>query len=130
VNWKLVFLVSGFGFVMGIATVFVIPPAAEPFCWAVILLISAYLLARHAPGLYFVHALAVGLLNSVWVVSAHMFWFERYLAGHPREAAMLIRMPLTPRAMMAVTGPLVGLVSGAILGLLTLIAQRVVVARR
>jgi hypothetical protein len=49
-------------------------------------------------------------------------FFERYLVGHAQEAAMRKSMPLAdaPRLMMAITGPVVGLISGMVIGLLAL----------
>jgi len=49
-NWKLILQLSLFGLVMGVATVFFISSSVEPFCWLVVFLISAYTIARGAPG--------------------------------------------------------------------------------
>jgi uncharacterized membrane protein len=49
---------------------------------------------------------------------------DQYIATHPKEAAMMKSMPLSPRAMMAMTGPLVGVVSGLVLGLFAVIAHK------
>ncbi len=46
------------------------------------------------------------------------------LAHHPREAAMSAGMS-SPRLMMLATGPVVGLVSGVVLGLFAFIASNV-----
>jgi hypothetical protein len=121
-DWKSIFQLSLFGLAMAIATVFVIPPNVEPVCWLVIFLICAYAIARQRPRGRFVHGLVLGLANSVWITAAHILFFDRYIAGHAQEAAMLNSMPLAnaPRLMMAITGPLVGLVSGIVIGLLAL----------
>jgi len=70
----------------------------------------------------------VGLANSVWVTGAHMLFLDQYLARHPREAAMMSSMPMPthPRLMMAVTGPVIGLVSGIVLGIFAVVATRLV----
>jgi hypothetical protein len=121
-DWKLIFQLSLFGLAMGIATVFLIPPNIEPVCWVVIFLICAYVIARRRTNGRFVHGLLLGLANSVWITAAHILFFDRYIAGHAQEAAMMKSMPLAdaPRLMMAVTGPVVGLVSGILIGLLAL----------
>ena len=128
-NGKLLLLLSMFGLVMALATVFVIPPAVEPFCWLLILPVCAYYIARRAPGSYFLHGLLLGILNSVWITGAHLLLFDQYLAHHPREAEMLRTMPLAPRPMMLLTGPIVGVVSGIVLGILALIVHRVLSTR-
>jgi len=130
-NWKLIFLLSLFGLAMGIATVFVIPPTIEPGFWLVIFAICAYLLARRRPGLLFPHGLLIGLVNSVWITAAHVIFFDRYLAGHPREAAMMQSptLPTSPKMMMVLVGPIVGLLSGIILGLFAMLAGKLVRSR-
>lgn len=129
-DWKLTFQLSMFGLAMAIATVFVIPPTIEPLCWLVIFLICAYVIAKRRPTGRFVHGVVLGLANSVWITAAHILFFDRYLAGHAQEAAMMKSMPLAdaPRLMMAVTGPVVGLISGILIGLLALGAGKLVKA--
>src|SRR5687768_12813097 len=114
-NDKLVLVLSLFGLAMGIATVFWIPPTVEPFFWLVALGISAWQIAERAGAHYFLHGALVGLANSVWVTTAHVLLFDSYIAGHPREAAMVAGMG-SPRLMMAAVGPAIGLVSGCIIG--------------
>ena len=127
-DWKLIFQLSLFGLAMGIATVFAIPPNVEPAFWLVIFLICAYAIAKRRPSGRFVHGLLLGSVNSVWITSAHVLFFDRYLAGHAQEAAMMQSMPLAnhPRLMMAMTGPVVGLVSGVLIGLLALGAGKLI----
>jgi hypothetical protein len=124
-DWKLIFGLSMFGLVMGIATVFWIPSNIEPFCWLAIFLISGFAIGRsaHWP---FVRGVLVGLANRVWITGAHILFVGQYLANHAREAAMMKSGPLpaSPRVMMALTGPVVGLISGIIIGLLGLLASK------
>ena len=131
-NWKLILQLSLFGLVMGIATVFFVSSSLEPFCWLAIFLVSAYAIARGAPGRPFLHGVCVGLANSVWVTGAHILLVNQYLAGHTREAAMMSSGPLAthPRLMMAITGPLIGLVSGIVLGIFAVVAVKLVGASR
>jgi uncharacterized membrane protein len=55
-------------------------------------------------------------------------FFHRYLAAHAQEAAKMNSMPLptSPRRMMAIVGPLIGLVSGVLIGLLALAAGKLI----
>jgi thiamine transporter ThiT len=125
-DWKLIFELSLFGLAMAIATVFAIPSNVEPAFWLVIFLICAYVIARRRQTGHFTHGVVLGLANSVWITAAHILLFERYIAGHAQEAAMMKSMPLpdSPRLMMAIFGPAVGLVSGMIIGLLALAAGK------
>lgn len=127
-NWKLIFQLSLFGLAMGIATVFVIPSKIEPAFWFGIFLFCAYAIAKFSPGRHFLHGLLLGLANSVWITAAHILLFDRYVAGHAQEAAMMQNpsVPLSPRAMMAIVGPVIGLISGVVLGLFSFIAGKLI----
>jgi len=125
-NWKLIFQLSLFGLFMGIATVYFIPSNIEPFCWLAIFLFCAYVIARTCVSARFLHGLLLGLANCVWITAAHVLLFSQYLAHHAQESAMLANTPLPthPRLVMALGGPVVGLISGVIIGLLALAAGK------
>ena len=127
-KWRLIFQLSLFGLGMGVATVFVISSTIEPLCWLVVFAISAYLIARRTVDRRFLHGVLTGLANSVWVTAAHVAFFEAYIAHHAREAAMMSSMPMPthPRVMMLLTGPVIGLLSGIILGIFALVASKFV----
>ena len=125
-KWKLIFLLSLFGLAMAIATVFVIPSNIEPVFWLAIFLICAWIIATRAPGRFFLHGLLVSIVNSIWITAAHTLLFDQYIARHAKEAAMMKAMPMAPRLMMIITGPVVGIVSGIILGLFAWIASKIV----
>jgi hypothetical protein len=124
-NWKLVLALSGFGLAMGIATVFVIPSKVEPLFWLVIFVVCAIVIAKRAPGRHFLHGFSVSLVNSLWITTAHIAFFDHYVASHPQEAEMMNGMPIAGRAAMALTGPIVGLVSGLVLGLFSFLASKI-----
>lgn len=124
-NGKLVLLLSLFGLAMGLGTVFFIPPNVEPVFWVVILFLSAYIIGKSSTARPFLTGFLLGLANCVWIVLSHALFADRYLANHPQEAAMLKSMPgFSPQLAMMVTGPLAGIVSGIIIGLLSLLAAK------
>jgi hypothetical protein len=125
-NWKLVLQLSIFGLGMALGTVFVVPSKVEPIFWLAIFLGCAVLIARRAPGRPFLHGFCTSLVNCVWITSAHILFFDTYVAGHAQEAAMLQGAPLPGRVMMALTGPVVGVISGIVLGLIALAASKLV----
>jgi hypothetical protein len=129
VSWKLIFVLSLFGLAMGVATVFVIPSSIEPFCWLGIFLVCAFILAKRAPGKYFLHGLCVSLVNSLWITIIHVALFDKYIATHAKEAAMMMQAHwATPKVMMLVTGPVIGLASGIVLGFLAWVMSKFVVS--
>jgi hypothetical protein len=125
-NWKLNLQLSLFGLAMGMATVFLIPPNLEPAFWLPIFLFCAYIIARRCLTGRFVHGLFLGIANSVWITAAHVVFLTQYLATHAQEAAMMKSMPLpdAPRLTRVLTGPIVGLISGAIICLFALISGK------
>jgi hypothetical protein len=125
VNWKLILQLSMFGLAMGLATVFFIPSTIEPAFWLVIFLFCAYVIAKQCPTRRFAHGVVLGVANSIWITGAHVILFDQYIASHAREAEAMKAIPLPPQAMMLVTGPVVGVVSGIVIGLLALLAGKV-----
>jgi hypothetical protein len=124
-NWRLIFMLSIFGLTMAVATVYVVPPSVEPFLWLAIFAVCAFFIARSGAKRPFLHGLLVSIVNSVWITTAHVALADDYLARHPQEAAMAASMS-SPRLMMVVTGPIVGVVSGLILGLFAWVASKFV----
>jgi hypothetical protein len=130
-NWKLVFLLSLFGLAMAVGTVFVITSKMEPWFWLAIFVICAWAIAAQAPRKFFLHGFLVGIVNSVWVTAAHVLLYDPYIVHHPREAQMMANGPMAqhPRLMMAIVGPIVGILSGLVLGLFAWIASKLVRSR-
>jgi hypothetical protein len=127
-NWRLVLQLSMFGLAMGFGTVFLIPSTIEPVFWLVIFVVSAYVIARRVPERRFAHGVMLGIFNSIWITTAHVALFDQYLAHHPEEAQMMqsmsVSMPVSPRLFMLMMGPMVGVFSGAVIGVLALIAGK------
>jgi hypothetical protein len=125
-KWTLIFLLSLFGLVMAFLTVFVIPMKLEPLFWLVIFILCAYLIAKNAPGKFFLHGFLVSIVNCIWITAAHLYFFHSYMANHEKMAKMMIDMPMSnhPHRMMAATGLLTGIVSGLVLGLFAFIAGK------
>jgi len=126
-NAKLILQLSLFGLAMGLGTVFFIPSAVEPICWLLVFIVCAYFIGKRAPRLHFLHGLLLGLANSVWVTASHILFVDRYLTTHAREAAMMASSPNfgSPRLMMLVVGPVVGIISGIVIGVLAWIAGKI-----
>ena len=127
-NKKLIFQLSLFGLAMAIATVFWIPSNIEPIFWLTIFIACAFLIAKNCSEKYFLHGFLVSLINCFWITSAHVLLFSFYIANHPAEAAMSAKMPTPehPRLMMLIMGPIIGIISGLVQGLFSLIAGKIV----
>ena len=125
-NWKLILQLSLFAVGMGLATVYFISSNVEPMFWLPILLLCGYLIASHAPGRLFAHGVALGLVNSFWITVSHILFFTQYIANHAQEAEAMKSMPLpdSPRLMMAMVGPVIGLISGIVIGVFAVLAGK------
>ncbi|PTQ95685.1 hypothetical protein C8P68_105192 [Mucilaginibacter yixingensis] len=125
INLRLCFLLSLFGLAMALATISFIPTQTEWMFWLPIFLVCAIIIARRAPGKYFWHGMITCLLNCVWITGLHLSFFDTYTAHHPDMAAMQPKsgyFAVHPRQMMLMVGPFVGIASGIILGLFSVIA--------
>ena len=118
-NWKLILTLSIFGLGMAIATVSIIPSNIEPAFWLVIFLVSAWAIGKNAPGKYFLHGFLTSLVNCVWITSIHIIMSDTYIANHPMEMEQGRKMfgDMPQKEAMAIMGPIIGIVSGIVLGL-------------
>lgn len=125
-NKSLIFKLSLFGLAMAIATIYVIPSTIEPVFWLIIFIICAYIIAKQCSGNYFLHGFLVSLANCVWITLAQVLLYNTYIANHPEIATMKMPMPTHPRVMMLLIGPIIGIISGLVLGLFAVIASKMV----
>ncbi|TWF39869.1 hypothetical protein FHW36_105309 [Chitinophaga polysaccharea] len=125
-NWSLIFKLSLFGLAMALGTVYFIPSNVEPFCWVVIFIICAYFIAKYCTARFFQHGFMVSIFNCVWITAIHILLFKTYLSWHPKEAEMMTHMPLpdSPRLMMLLTGPVIGVITGLVQGLFAYVASK------
>ena len=58
--------------------------------------------------------------------SEPILFFTQYIANHAQEAEAMKSMPLpdSPRLMMAMVGPVIGLISGIVIGVFAVLAGR------
>ncbi|MCX6154187.1 MAG: hypothetical protein NT007_08505 [Candidatus Kapabacteria bacterium] len=103
---------------MSILTVYVIPSSIEPIFWLIIFIVSAYIIAKTCKQKLFLHGFLTSLANCVWITCAHILLFNDYIAHHSNEAEMMANMStnINPKLMMLITGPIIGIISGLILG--------------
>ena len=127
-NWKLLLLLSLLGLAMGLATISLVGQRIEPACWLVVFVFCAWMIVRQSPGRFFLHGFVLGLLNCVWVTGAHVLFFNTYMANHPQMVEMSHKMPFPyhPKWGMLLMAPFVGIASGIVIGLITLLVKAIV----
>jgi hypothetical protein len=121
-NWRLIFALSLLGLAMAIGTVFFIPASLDFVLWPIVILISAYLIGKNATKSFFGHGFVLGLVNCVWVTGMHVLFAPTYLLHHPQEAEMGLKMGnIDPQEAMLLVGPVIGIISGVVIGLLAMV---------
>lgn len=127
-NWKLIFLLSLFGVAIAVASLFGWTRGIEPFLWLIIFVLYAWWIAKNAPGKYFLHGLLASVLNGIWISIIHAAFFSLYVRNNPQMLEGFRRLPpsLSPRAMMLIIGPIVGVIFGVLAGLFAVVGSRIV----
>lgn len=128
---KLVGMLSVAGVVMGIASVMGWTQHREGVLWVVIAIASAFVIAREAPGKYFLHGLWSGLLAGIASSLIQCGMYGTYIANNPDTAAQIQTMPANwnPRVMLLIFAPLLGFANGLVIGLLSWLGARMLKPR-
>lgn len=128
INWNLVLRLSLFGLAMAILTVFWIPQSVEPLVWLVIFVLCAYFVAKQVATGHFLHGFLISIVNSIWITTLHVVFYEVYMNHHPELMEVNTHLPMQnhPRVFMAVTGPFVGAVFGLVLGFFCFVGSKLV----
>lgn len=106
-RWGLVVSLSMFGLAMALGTVAVIPSRLAALLWIAIFFVTSILIARRAPGRFFLHGFLVGLINWFWVTASHVAFHAAYLAHHASDfaARQAYTLPAMPAPIAAIVGP-------------------------
>ena len=123
-NWNLIFALSLFGLAMAVGSLFGLG-MAEPLLWLVIFIICAWLIAKRAPGKYFLHGFLVSIVNSIWITAIHATFFTIYAKNNP-QFVQSAPPGWDPRVIMIISGPIFGIIFGLIAGLFAFVASRIV----
>ena len=126
-NLRLVACLSCFGVVLGVASVLgVIHPGQERWFWLVTAVVSIIVIARAAPGRYFMHGFLVGLFAGMLAPLIQGLAFNSFLAHNPSADEAFKRLPasIPPRVLVICTAPVLGIATGLILGLFTWLAGK------
>ena len=109
---------------MGILSVNGLTQKREPVFWFLGGVIAAFILARNLSTHLFVHALSIGVLWGVLNGLIQSIFFERYLEKNPKyRESYQKKLPVKPRYFVLIAGPIIGLVTGAVIGGLSLLVR-------
>ncbi len=113
---------------MAIFTVFLLPYYMDIFFWIPIFLVCAFLIAKNAYDSYFLHGLWTGIAIFLWVAVIHVLLYTKYIFANGPVIGILAKLPkiASPRIMLLIYLPLLGVACGVIIGLLSVIASKFV----
>jgi len=128
-NLKLILQLSLFGLIMAFATVSLIPEKVEFVFWLAIFVFVALVIAKAAPGKYFLHGFLVSVFNSIWITAVHIIFVNSYNIHHPDMAKMSENagyFTTHPRIMMLCMAIPFGVMFGLFQGLFAFVASKLV----
>ncbi|MGH9778755.1 MAG: hypothetical protein ACRD5I_10135 [Candidatus Acidiferrales bacterium] len=126
-NWKLILSLSGFGVLMGVLSVLGLVSRVEGWLWLAIGVFCAGWMGTQLPERRFWHGFLVGLIGGGAAPAIQALFFSTYVANNPEfnQAAAQLPPGISPIILTLVTIPLGGLLSGVVLGLLTMLAGKI-----
>ena len=125
-KWKTILLLSLFGILMGLNSVFGIVKNIEWLLWLIIAIVSAYILNKQTKKLLVTHAVITGLFMGILNAIIQSSLFDMYLANNP-EIEGFKQWPITiePQDFLLMAGPFMGIVYGLVIGLFALLIKKI-----
>ena len=122
-NWKMIFLLSGLGVLMGLAGVYGWMSGFEIWIWIGLMLIAGALLGNTVKTKHFWNGFLTAALWSVLAGIIEIALLDTYLANNPETAAKFENMSegFSPALAFLISIPFGAAISGVVLGLLTLL---------
>jgi Na+/serine symporter len=119
-NWKLVVSLSGLGVLMGGASVLGLTRGSEGVLWLILAALATVVIVRKAQTRPLLHGFFVGFIGGGLAPVVQSLFFATYLANNPEVAEPFSRVPsgLGARYFVLILAPVIGLVSGVVLGLM------------
>ena len=127
-NWKWIIRLSSFGIVMGLASVMGLTKGIEGWFWLIIGLICAYTLVRFVESRHLLHGFIVGLIGGGVAPLIQAAMFSTYVGNNSAVAEKFGQIQtqtgFEPRMLVLFLTPVIAVVSGAVVGLLTWLLAR------
>ncbi|MBC7949644.1 MAG: hypothetical protein H7Y42_17285 [Chitinophagaceae bacterium] len=125
-NWFLISLLSSFGLIMGLLAINGYTQKIEPILWLLMTIFATLVLSKNNAYKPFLHGLLIGLAWGILNGFIQSLFFDSYMANNPllrKNFDKVTFMP--PRYFPLLTGPIMGLVAGGVLGGLTILIRRI-----
>lgn len=126
-NWQLILTLSLLGVVVGLVSVFGFMGRLIWLLWLCVGGFCAWQFARKTRRYLFLHGFYLGIFIGVCASWVQAIFLPTYLSNNPGMAETFNGLPhnLNPALVLLIMGPIVGTVSGVVIGLLAIIAGKV-----
>ena len=127
-NWRLIISLSVFGVAMGVASVLGFTKGLEPVLWLVIAFFCAVVIARTVRAKHLAHGFLTGVITGGLAPLIQALWFPTYIANNPKVSDQFKQLPpnFSARTLFFVLVPILAIVSGVVLGLLSWVGSKVI----
>lgn len=125
-NWYIIILLSLFGAIMGLLSIKGYTGKLEPILWLLFVIISVLVLSRNVENKPFIHGLIIGLCWGIFNGLIQSSFFDQYITNNPNlQSSFNKSNAIKPQFLVLIMGPLIGLVTGVVLGGLTFLLKKI-----
>lgn len=126
-NWQLILSLSLLGVVVGLVSVFGLMGSQIWLLWLCVAAFCAWQFARNTRRYLFLHGFYLGIFVGICASWVQAIFLPTYVSNNPRMAETFNNLPhsLNPALVLLIMGPIVGTVSGVVIGLLAIIAGKI-----
>ena len=125
-NWELILSLSLFGILIGTLSVLGFTKKAEPILWLIVGVFTAFMISRRVSGMIFWYGFIIGIFWGCFSAMIQSMFFETYLKNNPKYAEAFSKSSrFKPRYLILLVGPMLGLLTGTVLGGLAWFFQKV-----
>lgn len=111
---------------MGLLSVKGFTGKLEPFLWLLFGIAAALVLSKNVGEKTFLHGLLIGLAWGAINGLTQSIFFEIYVANNPQAQENFEKITfMPPRYFVLMTGPVIGLITGLVLGGMSLLLKKV-----
>lgn len=125
-DWKVIVILSGLGLIMGLLSVKGFTGKLEPFLWLLFGIAVSLVLSKNIDDRVFFHGLLIGLAWGALNGLTQSVFFDTYITNNPQLQEGFQKTTFMPaRYFVLTTGPVIGLITGLVIGGLSLLLKKV-----
>ena len=116
-DWSLILFLSAFGILIGILSVLGFTKKAEPLLWLAVGIFTAFIISKKVSGMIFWYGFIIGIFWGCLSSAIQSIFFKTYLKKNPKYAEGFNKNSrFKPRYLILLVGPMLGLLTGTVLG--------------